>query len=113
MAVANKVLVETVTLSTSQTTQYTVPANVVATLLDKVTATNYSTVRCVVNVNLIPVAGLASDQNKIVMNRSLAPGQTYTFPELVGQTLTAGMTISTITDVAAAVNFRVSGREIT
>jgi hypothetical protein len=49
----------------------------------------------------------------VVDARSIAPDETYTFPELVGQVLDAGGFISTIASAATSLTIRASGREIT
>jgi hypothetical protein len=45
--------------------------------------------------------------------RSIAPDETYTCPELVGQALEPGGFISTIASAATSLTIRASGREIT
>jgi hypothetical protein len=49
----------------------------------------------------------------IVDARSIAPDETYTFPELVGQALEQSGFISTIASAATSLTIRASGREIT
>jgi hypothetical protein len=56
-------------------------------------------------------AGTGND-NLIVKTRTLQPGETYTFPEIVGHILPSGGFVSTLASAAAAVNLRASGREI-
>lgn len=94
-----------------QTTQYT--ANGVTTIIDKFTATNYSASAATISVNLVTSADTAGNQNLIVKTKTLQPAETYTFPELVGQVLSAGGFISTIAGTASAINIRASGREVT
>jgi hypothetical protein len=43
----------------------------------------------------------------------LQAGETYTFPEIVGQILAPSGFISTIAGTAAAINIRASGRQVT
>jgi hypothetical protein len=57
--------------------------------------------------------GSAGNANLIIDDRAVVPGETYLFPELVGQELDAGAFISTIASNATALTLRVSGREIT
>jgi hypothetical protein len=45
--------------------------------------------------------------------RAIAPDETYTSPELVGQALEPGGFISTIASAATSLTIRASGREIT
>lgn len=110
MAVTVKVLVPAKTAENSQTTQYT--ASGVTAIIDKFTATNYTATAATISVNLVTLAGSASNDNLIVKTKTLQPSETYTFPELVGQVLAAGGFISTIAGTATAINIRVSGREV-
>ena len=110
MTVTVKVLIPAKTAENSQTTQYT--ANGVTTIIDKFTATNYNTAAATISVNLVTAAGSASNDNLIVKTKTLQAGETYTFPELVGQVLASSGFISTIAGTASAINIRVSGREV-
>lgn len=105
-----KVLVPAKTAENSQTTQYT--ANGVTTIIDKFTATNYTTSAATISVNLVTLAGSAGNDNIITKTKTLQPAEVYTFPELVGQVLSSGAFISTIAGTASAINIRVSGREV-
>ncbi len=97
-------------MESAQTTQYTA-VNCTA-IIDKFTATNTSGSNALISVNLVSVGGSAGPANLIVDNRAIAPDETYTFPELVGQVLAAGGFISTA-GTATALTIRASGREIT
>jgi hypothetical protein len=111
MAVTVKVLIPAKTAENAQTTQYT--ANGVTTIIDKFTATNYSAAAATLSVNLVTVSGSAGNDNLIVKTKTLQAGETYTFPEIVGQTLSPGGFISTIAGTASAINIRSNGREVT
>ena len=111
MAVTVKVLIPAKTAENAQTTQYT--ANGVTTIIDKFTATNYSATAATISVNLVTAAGSASNNNLIVQTKTLQAGETYTFPEIVGQALSPGGFISTIAGTASAINIRSNGREVT
>lgn len=93
-----------------QTTQYT--AVNCRCIIDKFTATNTSAGNESLSVNLVPNAGVAGVDNLIVDARMVAPGETYTFPELVGQVLDSGSLISTIASAPNTLTIRASGREI-
>jgi hypothetical protein len=110
MTVTAKPLIPSKEMEAAQTTQYTA-VNCTA-IIDKFTATNTSVANAVISVNLINSGGTAGNSNLIVDARSIAPNETYTFPELVGQTLAPGGFIST-TGTATALTIRSSGREIT
>lgn len=111
MTVTAKVLIPAKTAENSQTTQYT--STSVTTIIDKFTATNYTTSPATLSVNLVTVSGAAGNDNLITKTKTLQAGEVYTFPELVGQVLGSGDFISTIAGTASAVNIRASGRQIT
>jgi hypothetical protein len=110
MAVTVKPLIGSKQMEAAQTTQYT--ATNCTAIIDKFTATNTSASNAVISVNLVTSGGSAGSTNLIVDNRAIAPDETYTFPELVGQVLANGGLIST-TGTASALTIRASGREIT
>jgi len=95
----------------AQTGQYT--AGNCKAIIDKFTATNTSALNAVLSVNLVASAGAAGDGNLVLKAKTIAPGQTYLCPELVGQTLESGGFISTLAGTAAALTISASGREIT
>lgn len=95
-----------------QTTQYTSPAGGKGTLIDKLTATNTSAATASISINLVS-DGTPSDNDLIVKTKSLAAGECYTFPEIVGSLLPAGATISTIASAATSITIRANGRELT
>jgi hypothetical protein len=110
MTVTVKPLIPAKIAESSQTTQYT--ATNCTAIIDKFTATNTSAANAVISVNLVSSGGSAGPTNLIVDSRAIAPDETYTFPELVGQVLANGGFIST-TGTATALTIRASGREIT
>jgi hypothetical protein len=111
MAVTVTVLIPAKTAENAQTTQYT--STGVTTIIDKFTATNYSAAAATLSVNLVTAAGSAGNDNLIVKTKSLQAGETYTFPEIVGQVLAPSGFISTIAGTASAINIRASGRQVT
>ena len=110
MTVTVKTLIPAKIAESSQTTQYT--ATNVTTIIDKFTATNYSGGAVTLSVNLVTAADTAGNQNLVVKTKSLAAGETYTFPEIVGQVLVNSGFISTIAGTATSINIRSSGREV-
>ena len=111
MTVTVKPLIPSRNAESSQTTQYT--ATNATAIIDKFTATNYSGGAVTLSINIVTAAGSASDTNLVVKLKSLAAGETYTFPEVVGHVLAASGFISTIASAASSINIRCSGREIT
>ena len=95
----------------SQTGQYT-SANA-KTIIDKFTVTNTSAANVDFSVNLVANGDTASDANLILDARTIAPGETYTCPELIGQVLESGGFISTLAGAATSLTISASGRVIT
>lgn len=94
---------------TTQTTQYT--ADIVRCVIDKATVTNTSASNLTLSVNLVASGQSPGDSNLVVKARIVAPSETYTLPELVGQVIESGGTISTIAS-GAGLTIRANGREI-
>ena len=111
MSVLVKTLIASKQAENAQTTQYT--ATKCKTIIDKFTATNTSAANVTLSVNLVTSGGAAGASNLITDSRAIAPDETYTFPELVGQVLEPGGFISTIASAATSLTIRASGREIT
>lgn len=111
MTVTVKVLVPSKNAENIQFTQYT--ATGVTAIIDKFTATNYGASAATISVNLVTVSDSAANANLIVKTKSLQAGETYTFPEIVGQVLAPGGFISTIASALNTINIRASGREVT
>lgn len=95
----------------SQTAQYT--AVNCKTLIDKFTVTNTSANNVTLSVNLVANGGSAGDSNLVMKARTILPAETYTCPEIVGQSLEAGGFISTIASAATSLTISATGREIT
>jgi hypothetical protein len=112
MSVNSRVIIPAKIAEAAQTTQYTSGAGM-WTLIDKFTATNYSAVAATLSVNLPTVGDAAGNQNLVVKTKSLAAGETYTFPEIVGHVLGPGDFISTIAGAAGSVSVLSTGRQIT
>jgi hypothetical protein len=111
MTVAIQNIIPAKQAENAQTAQYT--SDGAKTIIDKFTATNTSASNADLSVNLVPSSGSASSANLVVQTRTLAPGETYTCPELVGQVLEDGGFISTLASVASAITIRASGRIVT
>lgn len=111
MTVTAKVLIPAKQAENSQTTQYTAQNS--TTYIDKFTVTNTSALNATFSCNLVTLGGSPGASNLVINLRSIAPKETYSCPELVGQVLESGGFISTIAGTAAALTIRSSGREIT
>ena len=111
MTVSIKVLIPPKQAENAQTTQYT--ATNCKAIIDKFTITNTTAGNVTISVNLVTGGEVAGANNLIMDTRAIAPDETYTCPELVGQALESGSFISTIASAAASLTIRASGREIT
>lgn len=112
MSVNAKCLIEPLAITNSQVTQYSTPAST-RTIIDKFSATNTSGTAATLSVNLVAAAGAAGAANLIISAKSLAAGECYTCPELVGHILNAGDFISTLAGTTLVITVRASGREVT
>ena len=111
MAITYKALVNSKEMEAANTIQYTAPAESRA-IIDKMTATNTSGLAAVVSVWLVPTGIALGNSNLIVDAKSIDVGETYSFPEMPGQTLEA-LGILYTGGTASALTIRVNGRVIT
>jgi len=111
MTVTTKVIIPAKQVENTQATQYT--ATNCRAIIDKATATNTSGANVTLSVNLVTSGGSSGASNLVVNARAIAPNETYTLPELVGQVLDSGGFISTLASAATSITLRISGREIT
>lgn len=77
------------------------------------TATNQTASNQTISVHLVPSGGTAGADNRIVKDKTILPNETYTFPELTGQTLAPSGVISLIASANSALTISASGWEIT
>lgn len=110
MAVTPVVIIPPKYAEAAQFKQYTSTPG--KAIIDKFTITNIGVAMASLSVNLVQNGGTADASNLILDARSVAPGETYTCPELVGHSLEAGGFISTIASAATTLTIRASGREI-
>lgn len=95
----------------AQTTQYT--STLCKTVIDKFTVTNTTSGNVAFSCNLVASGGSAGASNLVISSRSIAPGETYLCPELVGQSLEPSGFISTLAGAAASLTISATGRQIT
>ena len=110
MTTTTKVIIPSKVAEAVETTQYT-SLNCM-TIIDKFTAFNPTGAIVTLTASLVTSGGAGGGLSRTV-SVGVAPGRTYTFPELVGHTLESGDFISTIAGTAASLNIRASGRQIT
>lgn len=108
MTTITQTLVQTKYAESAETTQYTAAGR--RAIVDKFSA--YSAAGGTLTVRIVPSGGTAGATNALAV-KTLAAGETYTFPEIVGHTLSPGDFISTLAGGANTVVIRASGREIT
>lgn len=94
-----------------QTSQYT--ADGARAVIDKFTVTNVGATPEQFSVNLVASGGTAGNNNLVIDARTIDVGETYSCPELVGQSLENGGFISTIASAANSLTISATGREIT
>lgn len=111
MTVTVKNIIPPKVAEAAQTTQYT--ATNCKTLIDKFTVTNVTATAATFAANLVPYGGTAGDSNLVIKTHTIAAGETYCCPELVGHSLESGGFISTLAGTASALTICASGREIT
>lgn len=111
MAYTPKELIPAKQAEGSQTAQYTA-TNVVA-VIDTFKVTNTTASAVAFTLNLVASGGTAGADNTIISAKSIAAGETYSCPEVVGEVLAPGSYISTLAGAAASLTIRASGLEIT
>ena len=108
MTTTPKTLIESKLAETAQTPQYT--SDNCRTAIDKFTAVNTGAANATLTVHLVPAGGAAADSNKFT--KTIPPGGSWPFPDIVGHILESGDVISTISS-AVGVSIRASGRQFT
>jgi len=81
----------------------------VTTLLDKCTLCNTTGGAVAVTLYLVPSGGAATATHTIISGRSIAAGETYICPEVVGHILESGATLQ---GSGLDVTLRASGRQV-
>lgn len=109
MTTTIKALIEAKFAESAETPQYT--SDNCKTAIDKFTATNITGANATLTVHVVPSGGGPVTSNAIV--KVIAPGATWTFPEIVGHSLEAGDFLSTLASTANAIWIRASGRQFT
>lgn len=112
MTISARPLFEANQAAAVATTQYTVPSST-RTIIDKFTATNTTGGAVTLTVYIVAALGTPAAGNTIISAKSLAAGECYTCPELVGHILGASDYISVLASVAGSITIRASGRELT
>ncbi len=111
MAVTLKELIPAVQIAGSATTYYT--ATNCTARVDSFTVTNTDSGAVTLTIHIVPLAGSASAANKIISAKSLAAGECYVCPEIVGKSLSAGAFIQALASSASKLTLHASGIEVT
>lgn len=111
MTTTPKALIEAKFAEAVETVQY--PSTDCKTSIDKCTVTNVTGLNATIAVSIVPAAGVAGPSNRVTFTRTIAPGATHTFPELVGHIMESGDFISTLAGTVNALVIRASGRQFT
>jgi len=97
-------------MSSTQTTQYTSAG--FKTVVSKLTVTNTGTSNTVFNVNLVSAKDTPNSGNLIISQRTIAPKETYTCPEMVGQVIGVNGYISTSAGSSGTLTISAAGDQI-
>lgn len=109
MTTTPKVLIAPKLAEIAETPQYT--SDNCKTAIDKFTATNTSGANQTLTVHLVTAGGAAAGPINAI-TKTISPGTTWPFPELVGHMLESGDVISTSAS-ANTISIRASGRQFT
>lgn len=110
MQVTPKKIVASQQLAVSNATYYT--ATNVKTIIDKMTLCNTTAGAITVTIDIVDSGGSAGVSERVISARSIAAGETYRCPEVVGHILNAGDTIQGLASAATSITIRASGREV-
>ena len=110
MTITVKTLIGPKYAEAATTIEYT--ASNVKTLVDKFTVTNTGAADATLSVYFVPGSGSAGNSNLILDARAVAPGETYTCPEIVGHLVAKDYSIQVEASVASTLVVLASGREV-
>lgn len=111
MAITPKRLVAGSQIAASATTYYT--ATLVRTRVDSCSLTNTTGGAITVSLHLVPSGGTADATNIVLSTYSVAAGQTYVPPGIIGQWIEEGGTLQAVASSATSVTLVCSGVEYT
>lgn len=111
MAVTLKQFTPAQYLTGSAATYYT--ATNCTARIDNCTLTNTDAGAITVTVYIIASGGTASADETIIAAKSIAAGDCYTCPELVGKTIPSGSFVQALASTASKIVIHMSGIEVT
>lgn len=109
MAIVPKRLVDGSQLTTSAATYYT--ATNVRSRIDSCALTNTTGGAVTATLHLVPSGGSASASNRVLSAYSIAAGQTYVPPGIIGQWIESGGTLQALASSATSISLVASGVE--
>lgn len=107
MAVLQRALVLPQQLTASTATYYT--STSLKTRIDKLTITNPTGTARTVTIYLVPSGGTAGDSNTLTSAKTVAAGETWNCPDVVGHVLEDGGTLQAGASAATALTIAASG----
>ena len=110
MSVTLKVLIVPKTAEAVATAQYT--AVNCQTIIDKFTVTNPTASATTITIYIVAAGGTADDSNTLVHAKSIAAGDSYLCPEMVGQVMSANSQIITLASTSPNLTISAAGREV-
>jgi len=110
MAVTPLQIIAPQQLTGSAATLYT--SSNIKTRVDKMTLTNTDSAAHQVTIYLIAAAGTAGAANTITSAHSVAAGETWNCPDMVGQILPPGSFIQAFADTGAKVTISAAGTQL-
>lgn len=114
MSTIKAVLFDTQFAPAADTSMFASDAVGSGTIIDKFTATNTDSSNHAISVRLVPPSETPTGTDfTVVVEKVLAAGQTYLFPEIVGQMLAPGGAIWMQADAANVLVVRANGRNDT
>jgi len=111
MSIVAKTLVAAQYAQNSQALVYS--PNGTRAIIDRFTATNNSGSAAELSVWIVPNGGSTGGENRMIYQRELASGESYSCPEVIGQVMESGDSLVTLASAGGAITIRVSGREVT
>jgi len=110
MAVTAKTLIASQQLTGSNATYYT--STNIRTIIDKFTLCNTTAGAITATIDIVDSGGTAGVTERLISARSIAAGETYICPEVVGHILNSGDTIQGLASAATSITIRASGRVV-
>jgi len=95
------------------TLKYTSPTGGKGTWIDKAVFTNISGATAQLTVNIVPNAGSAGSDNKVIPGQSMSASAVLSVAELAGKFLGPGDSIYWQASAGSAINGAINGREVT